>query len=82
MTKDDPTNFVEDAEAFYTILVQFVELKKGPTHNHDHQWSYKDILYVQAALDELTQARRAAFQERFKDYQIEKLLPIQCQGSA
>jgi len=75
-------NFAEDAEAFYSMLVQFVAFKEGHPHNHDYQWSGKDIQYVRAALDELTQAQRAAFQERFKDYQIAKLISIQRQGSA
>lgn len=82
MTKPNPMNFVEDAEAFYTMLVQFVELKEGHPHNHDYQWSVRDALYVRAAMDEMTQDQRSAFQDRFKDYQITKIISLQCQGSA
>jgi hypothetical protein len=82
MPKLDPINFVEDAEAFFTMLVQFVELKEGRPHNHDYQWSVREVLYVRAAMDEMTQDQRSAFQERFKDYQITKIISLQRQGSA
>jgi hypothetical protein len=75
-------NFAEDAEAFYSMLVQFVILKEGHPHNHDYQWSGKDMLFVRAALDELAQVQRAAFRERFRDYQVTKLISIHRQGSA
>jgi hypothetical protein len=82
MPKPTPMNFVDDAEAFYTMLVQFVVLKEGHPHNHDYQWSVRDVLYVRAAMDEMTQDQRSAFQERFKDYQITKIISLQHQGSA
>lgn len=82
MPKGNPMNFVEDADALYTMLVQFITLKEGHPHNHDYQWSGKDIFYVRAALDELTQAQRAMLQERFSDYQITKLILIRQQGSS
>jgi hypothetical protein len=82
MPKPNPINFVEDAEAFYSMIVQFVVLKEGPPHNHDYQWAVRDVLYVRAAMDEMTQDQRSAFQERFKDYQITKIIALQRQGTA
>ena len=82
MANPNPLNFVEDAEAFYTMLVQFVVLKEEHPHNHDYRWSVRDVLYVRAAMDEMTQDQRSAFQERFKDYQITEIISLQRQGSA
>ncbi len=82
MADDDSKQFSDDAQAFYAILIQFVESKEGVPRNPYYQWSGKDLLYVRAALDELSQELRSDFQERFKEYLITKLIAVPRQGSA
>jgi hypothetical protein len=82
LTNNNLNNFAEDAEAFFAMLAQFIKMKEGHPHNHNYQWSVKDILYIQAALDEMTEVQRSAFRAHFRDYQIVKILPIPRQGAA
>jgi hypothetical protein len=82
LSKNNDGDFAEDAAAFFAMLVQFVKIKERHPHNHDYQWTLKDILYIQAALDEMPEDQRSAFREYFRDYQIFKILPIPRQGSS
>ena len=80
--RDDDFNFNEDSDAFFAMLVQFVKVKEGSPHNHSYQWKTVDLLYVRAALDEMSQDKRNDFCNLLKDYQITKVLSIPPQGSS
>ena len=78
----DLDTFTETSDAFSAMLIQFIKTKEGHPHNHEYEWSPRDILYVQAALDELTANQRNAFRESVKEYQILKVISVPNQGSA
>jgi len=75
-------SFTETADAFSAILTQFIKAKEGRPNNHSYQWSPRDIMYVRAALDEMTADQRNAFRESVKAYQILKVIRVPNQGSA
>lgn len=79
---DNSDTFGETSDAFSAMLSQFIKMKEGHPHNHEYQWSSKDILYIRAALDEMTADQRNAFRDTFKDYQIVKVIFVPNQGSA
>ena len=76
------SNFTEYSDAFYALLVQYLEVKEGYPCNNSYQWNTIDLFYVRAALDEMSQDKRNDFCERFKDYQVTKVLSIIPQGSS
>jgi hypothetical protein len=74
--------FTETADAFSAMLTQFIKSKEGRSNSHEYQWSPRDIMYVQAALDEMSADQRNAFRESIKEYQILKVIFVPNQGSA
>ncbi|MGC1454561.1 MAG: hypothetical protein WA946_05170 [Nitrospirota bacterium] len=79
---NESDTFTETADAFSAMLIQFIKVREGYPHNHEYEWSPRDILYVQAALDEMTADQRNAFRESIKEYQILKVIRVPNQGSA
>ena len=79
---NESDTFTETSDAFSAILTQFIKAKEGHPNNHEYQWSPRDIMYVQAALDEMTADQRNAFRESIKEYQILKVILVPNQGSA
>lgn len=74
--------FAETSDAFSAMLSQFIKVKEGFPHNYEYHWSAKDILYIRAALDEMTADQRNVFRESIKNYQIAKVIFIPNQGSS
>jgi hypothetical protein len=79
---DNSDTFTETSDAFSSMLTQFIKTKEGHPHNHEYQWSSIDILYIRAALDEMTANQRNVFRESTKDYQIVKVIFVPNQGSS
>ena len=74
--------FTETADAFSAMLLQFVKMQEGHPHNHEYEWSARDIMFIRAALDEMTADQRNSFRESIKEYQILKVISVPNQGSA
>lgn len=74
--------FTETADAFSAMLTQFIKAKEGRPNNREYQWSPRDIMYVQAALDEMSADQRNLFRESIKEYQILRAIFVPNQGSA
>jgi len=79
---NDTATFSKTGDAFSAMLTQFTKMKEGHPHNHGYQWSAKDLMYIRAALDEMTADQRNAFRESIKDYQIAKVIFVPNQGSS
>lgn len=76
--KPDNSNTSDDKSCtFYNLLVEFVKMKEGRPHNTSYFWSFQDIQFIVSVIKNMSPARRAAFKEQFKDYQIAKVLSIE-----
>ena len=63
-----------DTTSFNVVISCLVENKEKYPHNHEYAWSEKDIEHITTGLSFMQEHERAAFMERYQDYQIVKAL--------